>query len=129
MAMSYSKLTVIGHLGADPETRALPSGDPSVRFRVAVSERVRGEDHTTWYTATAYGRLAETCASYLRRGSAVYLEGTLSLRTYTDREGRERVSPDLTVREVRLLDRRAAEGGAGADEPILEAVPVDDVPF
>ena len=132
MPMSYTKLTLIGHLGADPEVRALPSGDPAVHFRVAVDERVRGEDRTTWYVATAYGRLGETCRAYLRKGSAVYLEGTLSLRTYTDRDGKERVSPDLTVREMRLLDRRAEASAAGPEAPegsAPDALPTDDIPF
>ncbi len=132
MAMSYTRLTLIGHVGADPEVRTLPSGDPAVCFRVAVGERVRGEDQTTWYVATAYGRLGETCGAHLHKGSAVYLEGALSLRTYTDRDGKERVSPDLTVREMRLLDRRTEAGtaGSGASEELAaDEVAADDVPF
>ena len=132
MPMSYTKLTLIGHVGADPEVRALPSGESAVRFQVAVDERVRGEDHTTWYVATAYGRLGETCGAYLRKGSAVYLEGTLSLRAYQDREGTPRVSPDLTVREMRLLDRRTEASAAGAEAPegpAGDTLPADDVPF
>ena len=132
MPMCYTKLTLIGHVGADPEVRALPSGEPTVRFRVAVDERVHGEDHTTWYVATAYGRLGETCGSYLRKGSAVYLEGTLSLRAYRDREGTPRLSPDLTVREMRLLDRRTEASVADADAPqgpVVDALPTDDIPF
>ncbi len=137
MSTTYSKATLIGYLGGDPETRALPSGDTLCTFRVAVNEKARGgtEERTSWYSVSAFGKLGEICAEYMRKGSLVFVEGSLSLRPYTDRKGVERISVDVRANEVRTLDRRAAEGeGApptvgsdmGADAPAWNE---DVVPF
>ena len=111
MSASYSKVTLIGYVGADPEGRRTAAGDPLTTFRLAVSERPRaGEERTSWYAVAAFGRLAEICAAYVRRGALIFVEGGLTLRPYTDRQGVERVSADVRALEVRLLDRRPAEG-------------------
>jgi single-strand DNA-binding protein len=135
MAGSYNKITLIGHLGRDPEMRYLSGGDPVTDFSVATSERRRGADgqsqeQTTWFRVSAFGKLAETCHGYLHKGSYVYVEGALSQRDWTDREGATRTSLEVRARELRLLDRRGDDEGALAPTRTLAAPPIDDdVPF
>ncbi len=89
---------------------------------MAVSERRRGRDgqqqeQTTWFRVSAWGKLGETCAQYLRKGSSVYVEGSLTQREYTDREGAARTSLDVRASEMKMLDRRgdnANDGDAGS---------------
>lgn len=144
MAGSFNKITIIGHLGRDPEMRYLPSGDPVTSFSVATDERWRTQDgqqqeRTTWFNVSAFGKLAETCSQFLHKGSYVYLEGTLSQREYTGRDGALRTSLDVRAREMRMLDRRG-EGGeigeemgapaaTGSPAPPGEDANMDDIPF
>jgi single-strand DNA-binding protein len=146
MARSYSRLTLIGHLGHDPEARSLPDGTPVCRFSVATTDRWTTRDggpqeRTTWYRISAFDRLATVCQQYLRTGSCVYIEGSLSTQEYRDREGTPRTSLEVRAREMRLLDRREEDDGRAARAPVgvaagtpsvpdHDAVPLDDdVPF
>jgi single-strand DNA-binding protein len=146
MARSYSRLTIIGHLGHDPEARALPDGTPVCRFSVATTDRWTTHDgepqeRTTWYRVSTFDKLATICNQYLRTGSCVYIEGSLSTQEYRDREGTPRTSLEVRAREMRLLDRREDDDvraartpvGVGAGAPSVadqEAAPLDeDVPF
>ena len=146
MAGSFNRITIVGYLGRDPEMRYLPSGDPVTSFTVATTEPGRAQEgqqqqpeRTTWFRVSAFGRLAETCSQFLHKGSYVYLEGTLSQREYTDRDGVQRTSLDVRAREMRMLDRRG-EGGVpgaemggpgttGAPPPAGEETNMDDIPF
>ena len=112
MAGSYNRITIIGNVGRDPEMRAIPSGEMVTGFTVATTERSKNGDVTTWFRVSAFGKLAETCNQYLRKGSYVYIEGPLTLREYTDRDGATRQSLDVRAREMRMLDKRG-EGGEG----------------
>lgn len=124
MASSYNTITIIGHLGRDPASTLLPSGDQVTEFSVATSERRRGADGqprelTTWFRVHAFGALAEIAAQYLRKGSAVFVDGPLTERTYTDRTGQPRTSLDVRARALRLLDRR--EEAESAEPPATDA--------
>ncbi len=122
MAGALAKVILIGNVGRDPEARTTPAGDNVTDFSVAVSERRRGKDgqqqeQTTWFRISAWGKLGETCAQYLRKGSSVYVEGSLTQREYTDREGATRTSLDVRASEMKMLDRRgdnANDGDAGS---------------
>ena len=137
MAGSYCKLFVIGYVARDPEMRYLPSGDPVTDFSLPVSERRRdGTETTTWFRINAFGKLAETCKEYLHKGSYVYVEGALSQREWTDRDGNTRASLDVRAREMRMLDRRGDAGDSGAEPGLSIAPPqaddetnMDDIPF
>ena len=147
MAGSFNRMTVVGNLGRDPETRYLPSGDQVCDFSVATSDRWRAKDgqmqeHTTWFRVSAFGKLAETCSQYLHKGSYVYVEGTLSQREWTDRDGASRTSLEIRARDMRMLDKRDAsadEGETAGAEPREPARPTfgphadesgsDDIPF
>ena len=136
MAGSFNRITIVGNLGRDPEMRNLPSGDTIADFSVATTERRRGSDgqlhdQTTWFRVSAFGKLAETACQYLRKGSYVYVDGTLVQRDYIDREGQQRQTLEVRARELRMLDRKddnapapalvgagvAAGGAAVADVP------------
>ena len=146
MAGSYCKITIIGNLGRDPEMRYLPSGDAVTSFTVATNERFRTRDgqqqeRTMWFNVSAFGKLADPCNQYLRKGSSVYIEGSLSQREYTDRDGVTRTSLDVRAREMRMLDKRDEGGEFGGEfggetaaaarsaAPAPDASNMDDIPF
>ena len=90
---SVNKVILIGNLGKDPETRYLPSGEALTSFSIATSEtwkdKTSGEkkEATEWHRISAFGKLAEICGEYLRKGSQVYIEGSLRTRKWQDKEG------------------------------------------
>lgn len=105
--MSFAKIVSVGRLGADPETRYTPQGSTTLSFRFAADGRKKGEN-TTWLRITAWDRLAERLINlqekgYLSKGSLLYVEGQLESRTYTDRNGQERVSLDVTMTDFQFV--------------------------
>lgn len=119
-----SKVTLIGNLGRDPETRYTPSGAMNVQFSMAVSRRFRdssGQDQerTNWFRVTAWTKLAETLDNltqqgYLVKGKQVFVEGRLDAREYTDQNGATRTSLDVFATEVLMLGQRGdGDGGFG----------------
>jgi single-strand DNA-binding protein len=126
MAGSVNKVILIGNLGADPEIRSLNSGDRVANLRVATSEswrdRSSGErkERTEWHRVVIFNdNLVKVAESYLRKGSKVYLEGTLQTRKWTDQQGQERFSTEVVLPKFRgeltMLDGRGdAEREEGA---------------
>ena len=118
MARGVNKVILIGNLGADPETRAMPSGTTVANLRVATSESWRDkqtgeqQERTEWHRVALFGRLAEIAAEYLRKGSQVYIEGSLRTRKWQDKQGNERYSTEIVGNEMQMLGGRS--GGAGA---------------
>ena len=117
MARGINKVILIGNLGADPETRAMPSGTTVANLRVATSESWRDkqtgeqQERTEWHRVALFGRLAEIAGEYLRKGSQVYIEGSLRTRKWQDKQGNERYSTEIVGNELQMLGGR---GGAGA---------------
>ncbi len=109
-----NKIIVIGNLGRDPEMRYTPNGATVTSFSVASSRRytTNGEqrEETEWFNCSAWGRLAETCNSYLTKGQQVYVEGRLRSRTYQGNDGQMRVSLDVFVTEMQMLGSRQGSG-------------------
>ena len=125
MARGINKVILIGHLGADPETRAMPSGMTVANLRLATTEswkdKQSGEqqERTEWHNVALFGRLGEIAAEYLRKGSQVYIEGRLRTRKWQDKEGRDRYTTEIVGNEMQMLGGRgvasgAASAGAGA---------------
>ncbi len=123
MAGSVNKVILIGNLGADPEQRALPSGDPVVNLRLATSERWNdresGEkrERTEWHRVVIFDKmLCDVASKYLHKGSKVYIEGQLQTRKWTDPQGVEKYSTEVVLRRfnasLQMLDSRG-EGGGG----------------
>jgi single-strand DNA-binding protein len=122
MARGINKVILIGNLGADPETRAMPSGTTVANLRVATSESWRDkqtgeqQERTEWHRVALFGRLAEIAGEYLRKGSQVYIEGSLRTRKWQDKQGNERYSTEIVGNELQMLGGRggAAAGGGSA---------------
>ena len=117
MARGINKVILIGNLGADPETRAMPSGTTVANLRVATSESWRDkqtgeQERTEWHRVALFGRLAEVAGEYLRKGSQVYIEGSLRTRKWQDKQGNERYSTEIVGNELQMLGGRGG-GGAG----------------
>lgn len=112
---SVNKVILVGNLGADPEMRYMPSGDPIANLRVATTDsykdKASGEkkETTEWHRVVMFNRLAEIAGQYLKKGSQVYLEGRLQTRKWTDKEGQERYSTEVVCNEMKMLGKR--EGG------------------
>jgi single-strand DNA-binding protein len=121
MARGINKVILIGNLGADPETRAMPSGTTVANLRVATSESWRDkqtgeqQERTEWHRVALFGRLAEIAGEYLRKGSQVYIEGSLRTRKWQDKQGNERYSTEIVGNDLQMLGGRGgAAGGAAA---------------
>jgi single-strand DNA-binding protein len=118
---SVNKVIIVGNLGADPETRYTPSGDAVTNIRVATTDRWKdkasGEmkEATEWHRISFFGRLAEVAGEYLKKGSQVYIEGSLRTRKWQDKDGQDRYSTEIRGDVMQMLGRR--EGGG---EPRVE---------
>lgn len=112
---NYAHATVCGHLGRDPETRFLPDGKPACQFSLATSRKVKGEEQTTWWRVSTFGRTAEIAAEYLKKGSAVLIAGEPMLREYTTKEGERRTSLEIVADRLTLLSGRG-DGGEQREE-------------
>ena len=118
MARGINKVILIGHLGADPETRAMPSGSSVANLRIATTESWRDkqsgeqQERTEWHRVALFGRLAEIASEYLRKGSQVYIEGSLRTRKWQDKQGNERYSTEIIGNEMQMLGGRGGGGGS-----------------
>ena len=126
----YNKITIIGNLGSDPEMRYTPSGAAVTNFSVATNRRYRnsnGEtvDETEWFRVNAWGRLAETTNQYLEKGRMVYVEGSLSSRSWTGQDGQTRFSNEVRAQEVKFLSG-SGEGFSSSGATGPDAPPADD---
>lgn len=119
MSRSLNRVEIIGHLGADPESRALASGSKVTNIRVATTEtwkdRTTGEnqERTEWHRISAFGKLAEIMEEYLRKGSQVYIEGGLRTRKWQDKQGNERYSTEINATQMIMLGGKGGGGGGG----------------
>jgi single-strand DNA-binding protein len=124
MAGSVNKVILVGNLGKDPEVRRMQSGDPIVNLSLATSETWRdkasGErkEKTEWHRVVIFNKnLAEVAEKYLRKGSKVYVEGSLQTRKWTDKDGQEKYSTEVVLQnfrgELTMLDGKGGEGGGG----------------
>ncbi|MFK4440242.1 single-strand DNA-binding protein [Caballeronia udeis] len=119
---SVNKVILVGNLGADPETRYLPSGDAVANIRLATTDRFKdktsGEmkELTEWHRVSFFGRLAEIVNEYLKKGSSVYIEGRIRTRKYTDQAGVEKYATEIVAEQMQMLGGRSGAGGGGGDE-------------
>lgn len=132
-----NSITFDGRLGADPELRYTPAGEPVLSFRVASDIGYGDRKTTNWFACQAWGKRAESLKNYLAKGSAVTVYGQLTLREWTDRDGIKRTSPDVRVNELTLQGSRedqpagnkpAAQPPAAKQTPRMDDMD-DDIPF
>lgn len=114
---SVNKVILVGNLGKDPETRYAPSGDAICNVSIATTEswkdRSTGEkrEATEWHRVVFFGKLAEIAGQYLRKGSSVYIEGSLRTRKWQDKEGRDQYTTEIRADEMKMLGGRGGQGG------------------
>ena len=144
MTACINKAALLGFLGEDPVRREMQGGGAVVSMRVATSEHWKGADGerrsaTEWHSVSIFNEaLGKTAMSFLRKGSAVYVEGSIRTRSYKDRDGHDRKATEIVVPkfggDLKLMDRRQDEAArqdvSGRDRAAGEAPPLDDeVPF
>ena len=119
MARGINKVILVGNLGQDPQSRAMPSGKAVVNLRIATTDQWRdkqtgeNKENTEWHTVVMFDRLAEVAAEYLRKGSQVYIEGKLRTRKWQDKEGNDRYSTEVVANDMQMLGGRGGGGGGG----------------
>jgi single-strand DNA-binding protein len=142
-----NKVILIGNLGSDPQVRYTPGGQAVANFNIATSERFNNkngekEERTEWHRIVAWGKLAEICQQYLKKGKQVYIEGRLQTRQWEDQQGQKRQTTEIVAQNMQMLGRVGdAPGGGGGDfssqefagspEPAPQgaATTDDDLPF
>ncbi len=153
-----NKVTLIGNLGADPETRFTQDGTCVCNIRLATTEKYKnrnGEqvEKTEWHRVVLWGRLGEIANQYLKKGSQVYIEGKIETRKWQDKDGQDRYTTEIRANEMKMLGGRGGDSGGSssrssgggdfpskggqapasdpfADSPDFGDVPVDDdIPF
>jgi single-strand DNA-binding protein len=129
MARGVNKVILIGHLGADPETKSMPSGMSVANLSLATSESYKDkqtnewQERTEWHKVALFGRLAEVAGEYLRKGSQVYIEGRLRTRKWQDKQGNDRYTTEIVAAEMQMLGGRGAGAGGGTGGGAAEARP------
>jgi single-strand DNA-binding protein len=134
---SVNKVIIVGNLGRDPETRSFPNGDQVTNITIATTDRYKdktsgeAKEITEWHRVSFFGRLAEIAGQYLRKGSQVYVEGSLRTRKWTDKDGIEKYTTEIRADSMQMLGSRQGMGGAqtgdegssGGYEPAARAAP------
>ncbi|MBJ6761322.1 single-stranded DNA-binding protein [Myxococcaceae bacterium JPH2] len=147
MAGGVNKVILIGNLGADPEVRFTPGGQAVANFRIATSEswndkNGQKQERTEWHRIVVWGKLAELCGEYLKKGRQCYVEGRLQTREWTDKENRKNYTTEVVATSVTFLGGRDAgdgmggggggrrsgppQRGGGMDDGFGQAPPMDD---
>ena len=144
MARGINKVIIVGNLGADPDSRAMPSGNAVTNISVATSEswndRDTGEkqEKTEWHRVVFFNRLAEIAAQYLKKGSQVYVEGKLQTRKWEDKEGNERWTTEVVANQMQMLGDRMSNDMSNDNASSSQSSPDndfstdefdDDIPF
>lgn len=149
MARGINKVIIVGNLGADPETRYMPSGDAVTNISVATSEGWKDKEtgdmkeKTEWHRIVLFRRLGEIAGEYLKKGSKVYIEGKLQTRKWQDKDGNDKYSTEIVANEMQMLDSRGGSADFDSDSGSSYSKPAakkpapaaiddsfdDDIPF
>jgi single-strand DNA-binding protein len=137
-----NKVILVGNVGQDPEVRYMPSGGAVANLSIATSEswkdKQTGEqtDRTEWHRVVFFNRLGEIAGEYLKRGSKVYVEGSLRTRKWQDKDGQERYTTEIVGSEMQMLDKKGEDVSARMTESTNQQQPApsetaadDDIPF
>jgi single-strand DNA-binding protein len=135
MARGVNKVIIIGNLGADPEVRYMPSGGAVANIRVATSEgwkdKQTGElqERTEWHRIVMYNRLGEIAGEYLRKGSKVYIEGSIRTNKWQDQSGNDRYTTEIIANNMQMLDSKGSGGSMPFEQsaaPMQQKAPVNN---
>lgn len=127
MANDLNQCNFIGRLGADPESRYLSSGDAVCNFRIAVGWKGKDKEGAEWVPCTAYGKLAEICGEYLRKGSQVFVSGRFITRKWQDKDGNDRYTSEINLDRMQMLGSKAGSDTAPSREPASKPAPAGGV--
>lgn len=105
-----NKAILVGNLGADPEIRYTDNGTAVCNFTIATTEKYKDEKKTEWHRVVAWGKLAEICAEYLKKGAKVYIEGKIQTRKWQDQSGNDRYTTEIVAKEMQMLDSKGSQG-------------------
>lgn len=119
---SLNKAMLIGNLGQDPEVRYTQSNTAVATLSIATSERYKDsngeyQEKTEWHRVVAWGRTAEICQQYLKKGSKVYIEGPIQTRSWEDKDGQKRYTTEVKALQMVMLDSRGSGSGNGGGAP------------
>lgn len=115
---SVNRAIIVGNLGQDPEIRYMPNGDAACNLSVATTDtwkdKQTGEkkEATEWHRVSFFGKLAEVCGEYLKKGAAIYVEGSIHTRKWTDKEGQDRYTTEIRGERMQMLSGRQSGDGA-----------------
>jgi single-strand DNA-binding protein len=117
---SVNKVIIIGNLGKDPEMRYMPSGDAIANLRIATTDKYKDrggemQEVTEWHSVAFFGKTAEICGQYLKKGSQIYVEGSLRTRKWQDKDGNDRYTTEIRGDRMQMLGGRSGGGGGMAD--------------
>jgi len=128
---SVNKVVLVGHMGANPETRFTPSGTAVANFNIATNESRKnseGEfvDHTEWHSCVLFGKRAEFAGEYLKKGQLIYIEGRLQTRSWEDDSGTKKYKTEVVGAEITMLGKKTDVGGGSRE---VNDGSDDDLPF
>lgn len=136
MARGVNKAIILGRLAADPEVRHTQGGSAIASFRLATDEEWKDkqtgekQSRTEWHSITVFGKLAEICGEYLKKGAQVYIEGSLRTDKYTDKEGVERYTTKIVANEMQMVGSKTDDSKPAAKPATpAKAKPVQHDPF
>jgi single-strand DNA-binding protein len=140
MARGINKVILIGNLGNNPEQRELPSGGAVTNVSVATSAQWKDkngeqQERTEWHRVVFFNRLAEIAGEYLRKGSKVYIEGSLRTNKWQDKDGNDRYTTEIIANEMQMLDSKGSSQGGQQSSPQVTQIDAgvnnfdDDIPF
>jgi len=115
MANDLNQCSFIGRLGKDPETRYMPNGDATCSFRIACGWKSKEKEGTEWVPINTFGKLAEICGQYLKKGSQAFIQGRFQTRKWQDKEGQDRYTTEIVADTMQMLGGKQ-EGGQERQE-------------
>jgi single-strand DNA-binding protein len=124
MANDLNSCSFIGRLGKDPETKFMPSGEAVTNLSIAVGWKTKEKEGAEWISLVAFGKLAEICGEYLKKGSQIYAQGRMRTRKWQDKEGRDRYTTEVVMDRMQMLGPKP--DGAKAAKPVAADEPFDD---
>jgi single-strand DNA-binding protein len=129
MARGVNKVIIVGNCGQDPETRFMPSGGAVTNLSIATSESWKDkntgdqQERTEWHRVVFFNRLAEIAGEYVKKGSKLYVEGSLRTRKWQGQDGQDRYTTEIVASEMQMLDSRGSQQGGGMGDYSQQSAP------
>lgn len=125
--MSFAQVQLLGHLGRDPEMSYSPNGDAMTKFSIAVSRKQKEKETTNWFNCVAFRNQAETLNNYLHKGDLVFIQGTLDVRQYITKDGRNGTALDVVVDKFSFASSKRGVGVTNRGDTGIPDDPLDDI--